>query len=303
MKLLSHRYTSYWLIAAWAVIGLLAATGLPAVAFAASEAKGDTSSLTLTPSSKRFTIDAGKQLSDKLTVLNSGSTELVFSVYARPYSVTGEQYTPSYDGSLPGSDAYKWISFTKTSWQLAPGKTVDIPFSLSVPAGASPGGHYGVIFVETKAPSGSGQAIVRNKRLGSIMRVTVNGNYRTGGNYLGSASSFYQPRPPIEATVRVRNTGNTDFNADIKMTATDLFGRVKYSGANSFVVYPETTRAMPVSWQGSPAFGIFKLKLETKFLDQRQVNESLVLVAPRWMLAVLVVLLAGAVVYALRRRR
>ena len=273
------------------------------IASAADEAKGDTSSITLSPTSQRYTIDAGKQQTNKLTVLNTGDTTVTFFVYGRPYAVTGEDYQPSFTSTASNSDAYKWVSFDKTEWQLEAGKSVDVPYTFRVPVGAAPGGHYGVLFVETKAPSGSGQAVVRNKRLGSILLATVNGNYRTSGNYLDTSIGSYQPRSPLETTTRIQNTGNVDFDTTQTLTVSDLFGNVKYTGEKKFTIFPDSVRATKMSWENSPWFGLYKVKATTAFLDQNHTKESLVLVAPRWMLLVLFIAVVGGAVYAFRRRR
>jgi hypothetical protein len=276
---------------------------LSSLVSAADEAKGDTSSLTLSPTSQRYTIDAGKQQTSKLTILNTGDTTATFFVYGRPYAVIGEDYQPSFNSTASNSDAYKWVSFDKTEWQLEAGKSVEIPYTFRVPVGAAPGGHYGVIFVETKAPSGSGQAVVRNKRLGSILLATVNGSYRTSGNYLDTSIASYQPRTPLETTTRVQNTGNVDFETTQTIRVTDVFGSPKYSEVKKFTIFPDTVRATKMSWPKSPWFGLYKVKTTTAFLDQNHTKESLVLVAPRWMLLVLFVVVVGGAVYAFRRRR
>jgi hypothetical protein len=266
----------------------------------------DTSeSITLSPVSKRYAIDAGSMVTDKLTVINDGKTAYDFIVYARPYSVNGESYDPNFTSTPSNADAYQWVQFNKTSYHLAAGESTEIEYTMRVPAQAAPGGHYGVLFAETQPSQEnvSGNAVVRKKRVGSIVYATVKGSYINKGESLSTSIPFLQNRAPLSATTVIKNEGNTDFLDTIHYTVKDLFGNVKYDVSKDYPVLPKTTRKVQVDWQNAAWFGLYKVHVDQSFLDKKISQESFVLMIPRWLLVVIGLGVVGAAVYVILRRR
>lgn len=272
----------------------------------AAEPVVDEESITLAPTMNKFQVDAGRTVSDELTVLNTGTKAFDFIVYGRPYQVENFTYEPSYeapkDNEEWNSDAYKWLRLEQTNWHLEPGKSVKVPYTITVPASAAPGGHYGVIFVETKGKA-DGQAVARNKRLGTLLLATVNGEYQMGGQFKGTKISSLQFKSPLETSTQVENSGNSDFPATLTLRVSDVFGQMKFAERKEFNIFPTTTREMAMNWQDSPWFGLYKVNVETSYLDQTHAENSFVLIMPRWMIVVLVVAILAGGVYVLRRRK
>lgn len=277
-----------------------------AIAPVAGAQTADRESITMSPTSKKYKVDAGGVITDKLTIINDGTLAYDFLVYARPYSIVNNDYTsPNFTSSAKNADLYGWVQFPKTKFHLEAGASVDVQYSIHVPTGVAPGGHYGVLFAETQPVAGasSGNAVIRKKRVGSIMYATVNGTYRNSGDALGSSIPFWQVQPPLSGSLSVKNTGNTDFADTVHMTVTDLFGGVKYDATKEYQVLPDTSRTIPVLWEQAPWFGLYKVSLEQKFLDKSSKAEGYVLMMPRYVpIAIIVILIIGGI-YAWARRR
>lgn len=262
--------------------------------------------ITLSPASKLYTVDAGKTITNELTVINDGDVAYDFLVYARPYSVINNQYdNPNFTTTSPRTNLYGWVQFPETKFHIEAGKTVKVPYSIRVPAEAAPGGHYGVIFAETQPTSSqaNGNAVLRKKRVGSIIYVTVNGDVKRAGETSGSSIPFWQVQPPLQATVAAKNTGNTHFTDTTQLTVRDVFGRIKYRAVKDYQVLPDTTRTITLTWDKASWFGLYKVETEQKFLGQSVTSEGFVLMMPRYLPAVLLVILAIGGVYAMLRRR
>lgn len=278
----------------------------------AATAAGPVESITLSPVSTRFQINAGSVKQDELTIVNDGDTDYDFLVYPRPFSVSGENYSQSYlesDNSdniqtSTNRDAYKWIQFSQVTWHAKAGETLKIPYTIRVPKDAAPGGHYGVIFAETQpVPGTSGTSVTRKKRVGSIIYATVKGSYTTGGQSLGTTISPIQFRTPLSASALIENTGNADFYADTTYRVSDLFGNVKYEIQKQYILLPSTVRKLSFEWADAPWFGLFNVSVQAKFLDKTVNAQSLVLIVPRWLLLVLAVAAVGGGVYVTLRNR
>lgn len=267
---------------------------------------GGKESIALSPSSSKFTIDAGSTKDGKLTIVNDGTVAYDLLVYARPYSVTNNAYeNPNFTSVTKNADLYGWVRFPQSKIHMEPNTSKDITYTIAVPAGAAPGGHYGVIFAEIQSTqqSNQGNSVIRKKRVGSLVYATVNGEVTLAGNAIAGSIPFWQLQPPLHTTVGAKNTGNTDFTNKVRLTVRDVLGNIKYQSVKDYQVLPDTTRAINADWEKSPWFGFYKVETEQKFLDQSVKSEGYVLMMPRYIpVAVVVIILIGGV-YAIRRRK
>ena len=299
MKYSFRRYTSFLL-----AVLTIASIGLGSVVSAQTATTRE--SITMSPTSRKYTIDAGKTINDKLTIVNGGTTDYDFLVYARPFSVENNDYqNPDFTKAKKNTDLYAWVQFPQTKFHAKAGETVTVNYIIQVPEGAAPGGHYGVIFAETQpdAAQASGNSVVRKKRVGSLMYATVNGTYRNTGESAGGEIPFWQPQPPLHTSVAVKNTGNTDFTNNTRITVRDVFGNIKYDAAKPYQILPETTRTISLDWEKSPWFGLYRVETQQQFLDQTVKNSGYVLMMPRYMPAALLIILIIGGLYAWSSRR
>jgi hypothetical protein len=289
----------------WLAVGMMMVGGaLLTSQHVAAADTSERSSIALSPVSQRFDVKAGTSADNKITVINDGTTDLTFLVYSRPYSLQNEQYDPNFERVTPNTDVYQWIRFAQTSFTLAAGDRLDIPYTMQVPATAAPGGHYGVIFVETQPAAGSGDSVVRKKRVGSLMLVNVDGTLINKGQLMSTKVNFWQTTPPLMASSRVQNTGNTDFQATVLLTVTDLFGSVKYRATQDYTVYPGTIRLITSQWTDAPWFGLFKAQQTVTVLGKVTAQTNYVLLMPRWLpLTLLAAIVVGVGYEILRRKR
>jgi len=62
----------------------------------AADATSQVESIAISPVSRDYKVDAGKELSDELTIINDGKVAYDFIIYSRPYSVQSERYEPDF---------------------------------------------------------------------------------------------------------------------------------------------------------------------------------------------------------------
>lgn len=268
-------------------------------------AQGETEGTTLSPVSKHYDFDAGSSTKDTFKIINDGKMGYDFIVYARPYAIINSDYDrPNYADAASrtaNADAYKWAQFDQERYHLEPGQSVDVSYTLKVPMGAGPGGHYGVLFAETQ--SGTGQMIGRNKRVGLVIYATVKGEYKTGVEMAKPGASTFQINPPLTANMSVTNVGNASFINSVMFNVYDIFGSKKYSSQGDYDVMPESTRAITLEWKGSPAFGLFKVRVDAKALDKAVSSEMFVFIAPFWFYGLVAILVIGGAMYVVARRK
>lgn len=269
---------------------------------ASAQEEDANSSITVTPSKKRHTVEAGKTVSDSITVINSGTEPLSFKVFARPYSIKNEAYDADYTVTSASTSAYQWFEFDTTNVTLQPKEKAEIPYTLSPPANAQPGGHYAVIFAQTQKPDNTKDSIFRQKQVGALTYITIGGDVNLKGSVLDSEIALFQMSPPLTAKVRIENSGNTHFDATVKTTVTDIIGAPKYNSENSYTVLPSTIRGITTEWRDIPAYGLFKVKQEVSFLDQNYTTDKYVIMFPIALLLAIIFIVTLAVVSYLHKK-
>lgn len=295
------QFTTSGLIAALMFVSVV----VPNVHAATETETTATESITLSPVNKRYQIDAGTLKTDTMTIVNDGKLAYDFILYARPYSIKDEAYMiPDFTSTASNADAYRWMQFEQTKYHIEPGQTLEVGYTMRVPDDAAPGGHYGVLFAETQPiGGGEGSVVARKKRVGMVIYATVKGEYKTAGKHLGAQIPFWQFRAPLTASVRVQNDGNSDFFAKTTYTVKDLFGATKYNETKENPVLPQTKRQIPLEWKSAPWFGLYNVGVTSSYLDQEHTSSGYVLLAPRWLLIVLAITIAGGVIYGVLRRK
>lgn len=297
-NLLSQNVTAVFVLAT--LLGVLA---VPVSAFA-QEDTSEVEKITLSPSSRDLKTDAGATVTGSMKIINNGTMAYDFTVYARPYSVSTEAYGPNFTDQKPNADLYKWVQFQQTEYSIEPGQTIEVPYTLNVPENAAPGGHYGVLFAETKEREISGTGVARQKRVGKIVYATVNGEYQTNGALKEFILPFWQTDTPLESSVRIENSGNVDFRASVSTVAKDVFGRTKFKYTGDPIVLPGTVRLAEMKWETAPNFGLYNVQQTVTFLDQKHQNSGYVLLTPIWFPIVLgIIIVAGGAHAVLQRRK
>ncbi|HSX05745.1 MAG TPA: hypothetical protein VLF69_04720 [Candidatus Saccharimonadales bacterium] len=227
------------------------------LALAASPVPG-TKILTITPATTKPSIKPGASSSGKFQIINQGTGDYPVHIYAAPYTVHGEEYTPDFT-PVPGKpNAASWLQFAVTQANILPNQTLDVPYTVTVPAGTAPGGYYAVAFAETKSSGSGHQGVIINERVGEIFYIQVAGKVHQAGKLLSWSSKFWQ-QPPLSASLRLENDGSLDYASNVTIVVRDIFGRAKYSLNTSKEVLPQTIRHVPISWSGAPPLGLFKV--------------------------------------------
>lgn len=285
----------------------IAVSGLVAVGMGLSmgTASAAQQEITITPTSVRPAIKPGATYHGLFQVLNQGKTPYNFQVYAAPYHVSGEDYTPEFT-PLPHTTPVKnWFTLASSGGHANPGQTITVHYSISVPANAAPGGYYAAVFAQTRTPKGN--SITLNERVGELFYIHATGPVVQKGSVVSWQAAFLQ-KPPLEATLRLSDSGGLDYPATIQVNVRDVFGHSKYGLYSVKEVLPQTIRRIDIPWQKAPAFGIFKVTGSVKFLGKTHALATkwvLVMSAKvRWVLLIIVLVLIGLFVlrYGLRRR-
>ena len=70
-----------------------------------------------------------------------------------------------------------------------------------------------------------------------------------------------------------------------------IFGGVVYEDSKGYDVLPDTTRNIELTWEETPAFGIYRITSTLNALDQSRSTTKIALIIPVFMIVILLMLL------------
>ena len=241
---------------------------LSAVYFGSQVVSAAPEILTISPTAVKPIINPGAVKSGSFQAINQGKQSYNVIIYAAPYSVKSENYTPDFS-PIPGTPAVaSWLHLSQSSGVIQAGQSLTINYDITIPPNTPAGGYYAVAFVETQAPKNATGVIV-NEQVGEIFYIQVAGPVKQAGKVLGWSSPFFQ-KPPLIANLRLENTGGLYYFSNITIVVRDVFNSPKYSLTTQKVVLPQTIRLLNDTWAKTPSLGFFKITGSVTILGHNQ---------------------------------
>ncbi len=176
-----------------------------------------------------YTLDPGEHIEDALIVTNHASELLALSVYPADGFTTSSGQLDLVTADTPSVAVGAWSALGDDHLEIPPGESVEVPFTVTIPANTVPGDYTGGILTALTEPSGQAESIVVDRRLGIRMHVRVSGDLEPGltvedlaVDYAGSMNPFATGDASV--TYTVRNTGNTRLSAGQDVTVSGPWG-------------------------------------------------------------------------------
>lgn len=304
---------------------LIACFGLAGVAapsvFADDEQKATPPILIqVSPVSTQVILEAGKTKEYTMTIKNSGSSDFSYHLYTTPYSVADENYNIDFSTDTPRTQVSRWIKFyqddklvDKPTFKIKSGETQNIKYVVQIPEDVPAGGQYAAIFAETdanKEGDSGGSGIRTASRVGMIVYGRTNGNTVEEGTVTDFNVPGFLVDGNIHATSKVKNSGNTDFEAEYTLTVKSILGAELYNKKTTYNVLPDTDveRRVNLEWPDTPFMGIFKVNFKVATPGENGVREEekLVIKFPIVMIILTILVLTGltiGIIMAVRKRK
>ncbi len=223
------RSAAVVLITAAAVVGLSAAPAPAAeegdvtwTVRTASNSYGDTRS------SYSYAVSPGGTFEDAMVVANRGKAPVALAVYTAD-GFTADTGQLDLQGKGTAATAIgSWVRAKSERVTVAPGKTAQIPFTVEVPANATPGDYVGGIVTSLSQPD-QAQGITVERRLGIRIKLRVGGELAPALAVEDLSVDFHGTANPFaagDATVHwtIHNTGNTTLSAQQAASIAGPFG-------------------------------------------------------------------------------
>ncbi len=195
------------------------------------------------------------------------------SAVEKTFYLTAQDITGLTDAGLPifsdeteitDYELSSWIQLPDSQIVVGPGETRSVPYVIRIPANASPGSHFGGVFLDARPPRQRDNGSAIGLKVGSIITLRIAGEVReeaqlrefsTGHIVYGSASA-------VDINTRIANLGNVLIRPHGLIEITDMRGskvgivKVNDIGAG---VFPETDKTFAELWEyDGVAFGRYQ---------------------------------------------
>ena len=255
-----------------------------------------------------------------MTIKNSGSSDFSYHLYTTPYSVADENYNIDFSTDTPRTQVSRWIKFyqddklvDKPTFKIKSGESQSIKYVVQIPEDVPDGGQYAAIFAETdanKEGDSGGSGIRTASRVGMIVYGRTNGNTVEEGTVTDFNVPGFLVDGNVHATSKVKNSGNTDFEAEYTLTVKSILGAELYNKKVTYNVLPDTDieRRVNLEWPDTPFMGIFKVnfKVATPGANGIREEEKLVIKFPIIMIILTILVLTGltiGIIMTVRKRK
>ncbi|MEU5884946.1 DUF916 domain-containing protein [Spirillospora sp. NPDC047279] len=166
----------------------------------------------------------GQKIEDTVGITNGGRSALTFKVYATDAFNTADGSFALLTAAQRPRDVGTWTTFKAATYEVKPGKRLDVPFTVTVPHDATPGDHSGGVIaaVTEQVPNARGQRVNVDRRVAARVYLRINGPLSPAVQIDDITTAHDTPTlgsGPLTVTYRVRNTGNVRVTAGARITA------------------------------------------------------------------------------------
>jgi hypothetical protein len=233
--------------------------------------------LLITPLRQFPSVSAGTAANDSFSVANLTDKPLTVNLSVKQFSVS--DYVYNYTFEAPDND---WLHLALTSITLQPNQTQKVDYTLQVPAGSAPGGHYYTLFASANLAS---QGLSSTIQAADLVYLTVNGKLNTVSHLQSSSIHWLSFGRSIPFSLDPINTGNVYSFVSISSQLHGLFVRPPItSGAH--LLMPGHVRSISDSIPSPLLPGVYRAtygyKNEAGWIIQQS---HLVVFIPPWFLA------------------
>ncbi len=210
--------------------------------------------------------DPGEVYNFTIRVTNISSSEKTFYLTAQDISGLTDAGLPifSEETEITPYELSSWIELPDAQITLGPNEARSVPFTIRVPNDASPGAHFGGVFLDARPPKQRENGAAIGLKIGSIINLRIAGDavedaqlreFSTGHIVYGSAAQ-------VDIQTRIANLGNVLLRPHGLIEITDMRGskvgvvKVNDIGAG---VFPATDKTFTETWEyDGVAFGRYQ---------------------------------------------
>ena len=246
----------------------------------------------LTPSLIEEGADPGQVLEKVITVRNLSSEEQYYYLYTRDIEGVRNGGAPIYaaeGAEKTGYEITEWITLGITEMTLAPGEEAKVPVTIAVPESATPGSHFGAIFVSKEPPRLRNSGAGVGYQVANIVSIRITGEAIESAQIRSlSTDKLVYGDTNVNFLARVENKGNVLVRPYGPLEIYNMFGsRVVAVDFNENLngVFPATVRDFNLVWTDENfAFGRYEAVLSLVYGEQGRALSTMTASVSFWVL-------------------
>jgi len=269
--------------------------------------------LEISPPIRDIKADPGQTITTSIKLRNVTSETLITKSELNDFVSGGEDGQPKIlleDGETSPYTMKEWIS-TIPSISLKPTEQKPVRITVSVPADASPGGHYGVVRFTGYPANGKKDSVSLSASIGALLLVNVSGDVHESGELDEMFTSQNEHRRwlfeygPVTLSEKIKNTGNIHFKPMGSVRVTNMFGRevgtyqVNEKNGN---VLPNSTRRFDQFVDKKFLIGLYHAQADIVYGDSNKIlSRTISFWVIPYKLIIIVLLLLALVIFLIKR--
>lgn len=164
----------------------------------------------------------------------------------------------------------QWISLDTESFTLQPNQEQNLAVTITVPSSASPGTHFGGVFVSVEPPEMRDSGAAVGYEVANIIAIRVAGQATERASIRQfSTDNYIYGSPNVEFNVKIENSGNTLIRPSGPLVIKNMFGSTAGEllfNESQGGVFPGNTREFTFEWAGDPpGFGRYEARVSPAF--------------------------------------
>ncbi|USN92165.1 MAG: DUF916 domain-containing protein [Candidatus Nomurabacteria bacterium] len=231
----------------------------------------------ITPASFDKLMDPGTEEQNGITIQNMSDVEQKYYLFVKNISGVKDGGVPIFAKSNDEKTGYElsdWISLSMTEVVIGKNESATVYFVVSVPENASPGSHFGGIFVSVDPPEIENSGASVGYQVASILDIRVSGEALEEASIRQfSTSKFLYGSPNVEFSVKIQNTGNVLVKPrgplEIYNMLGNKVGNMVFNDKEAGVFPHDTREFSNIKWEGgSTGFGRYEAILSPVYGDE-----------------------------------
>jgi hypothetical protein len=243
--------------------------------------------ITLIPASIEKAADPGSTITETLTVTNESNEDKEFFLFKRNIKGVESGGVPVFAEEGEEKTGYEmdtWIDVQTDALKVPANSQVEVPVTINVPNTATPGSHFGGVFVSQEPPKLRQTGAGVGYEVASIVSIRISGDIIDTARIRSfSTDKLFYTAKHVNFAARIENQGNILIRPRGPLTITSIFGGKPESfmvNESLAGVFPGYSRDLEFAWDSDGlGFGRYEAILALVYdgeEGQKTIDASLV---------------------------
>lgn len=237
--------------------------------FPFSTSAQNTAGVSISPGLIEKPADPGQILEEDFKITNLSNDEKTYYLFVKDISGVRDGGSPIFaneNNEITGYELSSWVELSTTEVTLVPGAEQTVSIKINIPESATPGSHFGGVFVSLEPPRMRNIGAAVGFEVANIVSIRINGDALENAQIRSFATDKYiYGSPRVEFNAQIQNKGNVLVRPFGPLEITNMFGKkVADMTFNESLggVFPQTTRDFKLVWSDAgTAFGRYDARL------------------------------------------